>query len=60
MTLPRGLQKALSFAVAFAGAACGCSLEAYRQDVETRAFPEPEHGVNMKDEVWAELIEELS
>ena len=36
------------------------AFEAYRQDVETRSFPEPEHGVNMKAEVWAELLAELS
>jgi 3-methyl-2-oxobutanoate hydroxymethyltransferase len=35
------------------------ALAAYRSDVETKAFPGPEHTVEMSDEEWTVLMEEL-
>jgi 3-methyl-2-oxobutanoate hydroxymethyltransferase len=36
-----------------------CALTAYRGEVETRAFPAPEHTVAMPDEEWDALLGEI-
>ena len=37
----------------------GEAMSSYKEDVEDGIFPAAEHSVFMKDDVWAELLEEL-